>query len=164
MNSSLSSISSLESVDSAKEESTLQETKMDCSFKYAKRSRFHPLLTSSKVSLVNKSKSKISSDFALNKKLTPFKTSSRRSLLNESKRTAINLEESITSNVTTSLNDSDFSCKCYTIDIYEKIYSLSSDSMLTNRNTSSSTLLSLNDKKRLTFNEFIKNEIYSNYF
>lgn len=158
--SSLSSISSSESINESRnnnknnDSKTIQEIKPEC--RYAKRTRFHPLISSSKVSLnINNSNDSISSDIAFQRKLTPFKTSSRKSLLLNEDESKIKLTEmSISSSESINLSRIASSNK--------KCYSFYFNSGLDESNAvCSSTLLSC---KPISFNEFIKNEIYSNYF
>ena len=159
LNSSLSSISSMESIASSKyNDSTLNEIS---SFK------FHPLISSSRTSLIINQQ--VKSNFALSRKLTPFKTSSRKSLLNESKRVKLTLDEPISN-----FNEIEFNnlCKSYSIDIYDKLYDSNNfDSSINSNNISenkySSTLLSIKNGSKLkclNFSEFLKNEIYNSYF
>jgi hypothetical protein len=158
-----SSISSMESIVSSKNnnDSTLNDINSDIDLK------FHPLISSSRTSLIINQQ--VKSDFALSRKLTPFKTSSRKSLLNESKRVKLTLDEPISS-----FNEIEFNnlCKCYSIDIYDKLYDSNNfDSSINSNNISqnkySSTLLSIKNESKLkclNFSEFLKNEIYNSYF
>lgn len=163
LNSSLSSISSMESIVSSKnnDSTTLNDINSDIDFK------FHPLISSSRTSLIINQQ--VKSNFALSRKLTPFKTSSRKSLLNESKRVKLTLDEPISN-----FNEIEFNnlCKSYSIDIYDKLYDSNNfDSSINSNNISenkySSTLLSIKNGSKLkclNFSEFLKNEIYNSYF
>lgn len=180
--SSLSSIGSLESISASR--TTLQEKNNKSEFKYAKQTRFHPLISSSKVSLNNVNNMRnfndsISSDIALQRKLTPFKTSSRKSLLlSEQDRgeeeakfkltdndiddaESINLSRITTVTRTNANGLSNVLNKCYSF--YFSSFDLThSNQTLDDYNAVCSSTLCKG--KRITFNEFIRNEIYSNYF
>jgi len=145
-------------------QSSLHEITNESNLKYAKT--FHPLISSSRVSLINH-QAKVRSEYALPKKLAQFKTSSRKSLLNEPKKPDVS-KESI------SIDENDL-LKFYSMNFYEHIHmqliDTSNESNTSYENVCSSTLLSIRNKhltetkqKSLNFSEFLKNEIYKSYF
>ena len=155
LNSSLSSISSMESIDSSK----IYSPSNDKPLIYSK---FCPLISSSRTSLIINQK--IETDFSSSRKLKPFKTSRIKSLINESKKAKLTLDEPIASFNNITLNNS---CKYYLIDDSNFYSSINSDN---SENKYSSTLLSIKTFKRrskikfLNFSEFINNKIYGIYF
>jgi hypothetical protein len=155
LNSSLLSISSMESIDFSRFYSPFNDKPLI-------HSKFCPLISSSRTSLIINQK--IETDFSLSRKLKPFKTSRIKNLINESKKAKLTLDEPIASFNKITLNNS---FKYYLINDSNFYSSINSDN---SENKYSSTLLSIKTFKRrsklkyLNFSEFINNKIYGIYF